>query len=263
MRAILEVRNAVKRFGGLHAVDGCSLTVAAGSITGLIGPNGAGKTTLFNMVTGTWPADGGAIVFDGQDITGLPAHHRFALGLLRTFQIPHEFARMSALENLMVVPADQAGENLGPAWFRRGRVRCEEKRIRARAEEVIDFLGLAHVKNELAGNLSGGQKKLLELGRTMMADAKIVLLDEIGAGVNRTLLNKLMDNIERLNREQGYTFFVIEHDMALVARLCDPVIVMAQGRVLMEGSLDDAKANPEVIAAYFGHAPAATAGASP
>ena len=252
--AIIEVRDAVKRFGGLRAVDRCSLTVEAGSVTGLIGPNGAGKTTLFNMVTGAWPADGGAILFDGRDVTRLPAHRRFALGLLRTFQIPHEFARMSALENLMVVPANQSGEHLDAAWFRRGRVRREEERVRTRAEEVIDFIGLAHVRNELAGNLSGGQKKLLELGRTMMADAKAVLLDEIGAGVNRTLLNKLLDNIERLNREQGYTFFVIEHDMDLIARLCDPVIVMAQGRVLMEGSLDEAKANPEVVAAYFGDA---------
>ena len=257
--AILEVRNAVKRFGGVRAVDGCSLEVEAGSITGLIGPNGAGKTTLFNLVAGAWPTDDGAIVFEGRDVTRLPAHRRFGLGLLRTFQIPHEFARMSALENLMMAPAGQAGENLGPAWFQRGRVRRQEARIRARAQEVIDFLGLAHVKNELAGNLSGGQKKLLELGRTMMADAKVVLLDEIGAGVNRTLLNKLMDNIERLNREHGYTFFVIEHDMALVARLCDPVIVMAQGRVLMEGSLNEAKANPEVIAAYFGGTPAGDA----
>ena len=254
MPAIIEVRDAVKRFGGLRAVDRCSLTVEAGSVTGLIGPNGAGKTTLFNMVTGAWPADGGAILFDGRDVTRLPAHRRFALGLLRTFQIPHEFARMSALENLMVVPANQSGEHLDAAWFRRGRVRREEGRVRARAEEVIDFIGLAHVRNELAGNLSGGQKKLLELGRTMMADAKAVLLDEIGAGVNRTLLNKLLDNIERLNREQGYTFFVIEHDMDLIARLCDPVIVMAQGRVLMEGTLDEAKANPEVVAAYFGDA---------
>ena len=260
MPAILEVRDAVKRFGGLRAVDGCSLAVEAGSITGLIGPNGAGKTSLFNMVSGAWPTDGGAIVFGGRDVTSLPAHRRFALGLLRTFQIPHEFSRMSALENLMMVPAGQAGENLGAAWFRRGRVRREEERVRTRAEEVIEFLGLAHVKNELAGNLSGGQKKLLELGRTMMTDAKAVLLDEIGAGVNRTLLNKLLDNIERLNREHGYTFFVIEHDMALVARLCDPVIVMAQGRVLMEGSLEEAKASPEVVAAYFGDAPDGASG---
>ena len=258
MPAIIEVRDAVKRFGGLLAVDRCSLAVETGSVTGLIGPNGAGKTTLFNMVTGTRPADGGTILFDGRDITRLPAHRRFALGLLRTFQIPHEFSRMSALENLMMVPADQAGEDLGAAWFSPGRVRHQEERTRARAEEVIDFIGLAHVKNELAGNLSGGQKKLLELGRTMMTDARIVLLDEIGAGVNRTLLNKLLDNIERLNREHGYTFFVIEHDMDLVARLCDPVIVMAQGRVLMEGSLEEAKANPEVIAAYFGGAPSGT-----
>ena len=260
MPAIIEVRDAVKRFGGLCAVDRCSLTVEAGTVTGLIGPNGAGKTTLFNMVTGAWPADGGAILFDGRDVTRLPAHRRFSLGLLRTFQIPHEFARMSALENLMVVPADQAGEHLDAAWFRRGRVRREEERVRARAEEVIDFIGLAHVKNELAGNLSGGQKKLLELGRTMMADAKAVLLDEIGAGVNRTLLNKLLDNIERLNREHGYTFFVIEHDMDLIARLCDPVIVMTQGRVLMEGSLDEVKANPEVIEAYFGGSPGGAGG---
>ncbi|MBZ0161638.1 MAG: ABC transporter ATP-binding protein [Notoacmeibacter sp.] len=255
MAALIEVRNVTRLFGGFVAVDDCSLSVEAGSITGLIGPNGAGKSTLFNMVAGNLKPSSGTILFNGEDVTGLAPHQLFARGLLRTFQIAHEFSNMTVLENLMMVPDTQAGENLFSAWLQPARVTREEAQVRARAEEVVSFLNIAHVKHELAGNLSGGQKKLLELGRTMMVHARAVLLDEIAAGVNRTLLNDLAGNIERLNREMGYTFFVIEHDMDLIARLCDPVIVMAHGTKMREGHIEDIKNDPEVIEAYFGGSP--------
>ncbi len=255
MSAIIDVRSVTKRFGGFFAVDDCTLSIRKGSVTGLIGPNGAGKTTLFNMVAGTFAPTSGKILLDGDDVTGLPAHELFNRGLLRTFQIAHEFSHMTVTENLMMVPAHQSGENLASAWFRPMRVAQEETQVRRKAEEVMDFLKITHVKNELAGNLSGGQKKLLELGRTMMVDAKVVLLDEIAAGVNRTLLNDLVSNIERLNQELGYTFFVIEHDMDMIARLCDPVIVMAAGTVMTEGHIEDIQKNEAVIEAYFGGSP--------
>jgi branched-chain amino acid transport system ATP-binding protein len=250
--AVIDVRNVSKRFGGLVAVDDCSLKVARGSITGLIGPNGAGKSTLFNLVAGNIVPDSGTIVFDGQDVTGLSPHRLFDRGMLRTFQIAHEFSNMTALDNLMMVPPGQPGESLVTTWLRPGAVREADAHVRRKALDVIDFLKLGHVKDELAGNLSGGQKKLLELGRTMMVDAKAVLLDEVAAGVNKTLLNDLAANIERMNTELGYTFFVIEHDMDLIGRLCDPVIVMAQGRVIAQGPMSEIRQNPEIVEAYFG-----------
>ncbi|BCH30003.1 ABC transporter ATP-binding protein [Mesorhizobium sp. L-8-10] len=252
MSAIIDVRKVRKSFGGFTAVNECSLTVEKGSITGLIGPNGAGKSTLFNIIAGNLKPDRGAVVFDDEDITGLSPHELFSKGVLRTFQIAHEFSHMTVLENLMMVPAGQSGENLGSAWFRPGTVARQERTIRDKAEEIVELLQIAHVKHELAGRLSGGQKKLLELGRTMMVDARVVLLDEIAAGVNRTLLNSVVANIERLNREMGCTFFVIEHDMDVIARLCSPVIVMAEGTVMRTGSIEEIQNDPEVIEAYFG-----------
>lgn len=250
--AVIDVQNVSKRFGGLTAVNDCSLKVERGSITGLIGPNGAGKSTLFNLVAGNIEPDSGRIFFDGADVTGLRPHQLFHRGMLRTFQIAHEFSNMTALENLMVVPAGQPGESLLTTWVMPAKVKSTDRLVRQKALDVIDFLKLGHVKNELAGNLSGGQKKLLELGRTMMVDAHVVLLDEVAAGVNRTLLQDLAANIERMNQELGYTFFVIEHDMDLIGRLCDPVIVMAQGEVIAEGPMAEIRANPEIIEAYFG-----------
>lgn len=252
MKPLIEVQHVNKAFGGLAVINDCSIRVEKGSITGMIGPNGAGKSTLFNLIAGALTPDSGRILLDGEDITALSADQRFHKGLLRTFQIAHEFSQMSALENLMMVPPNQAGEQLFNTWFKPGLVRQQEANVRQRALEVIEFVGLHHVRNELAGNLSGGQKKLLELGRTMMTDAKVVLLDEIAAGVNRTLLGDLMSNIERLNREMGYTFLVIEHDMDMIARLCDPVIVLAQGSVMVEGHIEEIQNNPAVIEAYFG-----------
>lgn len=250
--AVIDVRNVSKRFGGLSAVRNCSLSVERGSITGLIGPNGAGKSTLFNMVAGNIRPDSGTIIFDGVDVTGMKPHELFRRGMLRTFQIAHEFSNMTAIENLMMVPGDQPGESLWSTWTNPGVVKAADIEVRKKAQDVIDFLKLGHVKHELAGNLSGGQKKLLELGRTMMVDAKVVLLDEVAAGVNRTLLQDLAANIERMNQELGYTFFVIEHDMDLIGRLCDPVIVMAQGEKIAEGPMAEIRANPEIIEAYFG-----------
>ena len=249
---MIAVHDMHKHFGGFHAVDGASLEIATGSITGLIGPNGAGKTTLFNVIAGRLPPTSGRVTMDGQDITGLPPHELFHKGLLRTFQIAHEFSSMTVRENLMMVPGAQSGETLWNAWFGRGRIAQEEAVLLKKADEVLDFLTISHLKTERAGNLSGGQKKLLELGRTMMVDAKIVFLDEVGAGVNRTLLNTIGDAIVRLNKERGYTFCVIEHDMDFIGRLCDPVIVMAQGRVLAQGSAKDIMQNEAVIEAYLG-----------
>jgi branched-chain amino acid transport system ATP-binding protein len=249
---MIRVENLHKHFGGFHAVDGASLEIGAGSITGLIGPNGAGKTTLFNVVAGVLPPTSGRVWMNDEDITGLPPHELFHKGLLRTFQIAHEFFSMTVRENLMMVPPRQAGEDLWNTWFHRRRIREEEVEIRRRADEVLEFLTIDHIANEKAGNISGGQKKLLELGRTMMTDAKIVFLDEVGAGVNRTLLNTIADAIVRLNQERGYTFVVIEHDMDFIGRICDPVICMAEGKVLAEGTLDEIKANEAVIEAYLG-----------
>jgi len=249
---MIVVEDVHKNFGGFHAVDGASLKIDTGSITGLIGPNGAGKTTLFNVVAGVLPPTSGRVTMAGEDITGLPPHTLFHKGLLRTFQIAHEFASMTVRENLMMVPGHQSGEVLWNAWFARSRVAQEEAELKHKADEVLEFLTIDHLKDERAGNLSGGQKKLLELGRTMMVDARVVFLDEVGAGVNRTLLNTIGDAIIRLNRERGYTFCVIEHDMDFIARLCDPVICMAEGRVLAEGTIDEIKANDAVIEAYLG-----------
>ena len=249
---MIVVENLVKTFGGFRAVDGASLQIAEGTITGLIGPNGAGKTTLFNVIAGVHEPSAGRVTMGGEDITGLPPHELFHKGLLRTFQIAHEFSSMTVRENLMMVPGAQSGETLWNAWFGRKRIANEERALAAKADEVLEFLTIDHLTHEKAGNLSGGQKKLLELGRTMMVDAKIVFLDEVGAGVNRTLLNTIGDAIIRLNQERGYTFVVIEHDMDFIGRLCDPVICMAEGKVLAEGTLDEIKANEQVIEAYLG-----------
>jgi branched-chain amino acid transport system ATP-binding protein len=249
---MIRIDNVCKHFGGLKAVDHVSIEIAEGSITGLIGPNGAGKTTLFNTIAGLYAPTSGRIYLDDEEITDLKPHQLFNKGLLRTFQIAHEFTRLSVVENLMMVPAHQSGENLINAWFRRNRVEQEERQINQRAMEVVDFLNLGHIADEIAGNLSGGQKKLLELGRTMMVDAKIVFLDEVGAGVNRTLLRKIGDAITKLNREKNYTFCMIEHDMDFISRLCDTVICMAEGAVLAEGTADEVKNNEEVIESYLG-----------
>ncbi|MBM2576747.1 ABC transporter ATP-binding protein [Jannaschia sp. Os4] len=249
---MIEVHDLHRHFGGFRAVDGASLRVEPKSITGLIGPNGAGKTTLFNVIAGVLPPTSGRVTMDGEDITGLPPHDLFHKGLLRTFQIAHEFSSMTCRENLMMVPGGQSGESLWNTWFGRKRIADEERALRAKADEVLEFLTIEHLAEQRAGQVSGGQKKLLELGRTMMVDAKIVFLDEVGAGVNRTLLGTIGDAILRLNKERGYTFVVIEHDMDFIGKISDHVICMAEGHVLAEGSLAEIKADERVIEAYLG-----------
>jgi branched-chain amino acid transport system ATP-binding protein len=249
---ILQVDNLSKYFGGLAAVSDCSLKIKKGSITGIIGPNGSGKTTLFNLIAGNLKSSRGKVLFNNENITDIPSYELFSKGILRTFQIAHEFTNLTVLENLMMVPGHQSGESLVNALFKPSLVRKEEVKVKEKALDVIDFLNLKHLSNELAGNLSGGQKKLLELGRTMMVDAKLVLLDEVGAGVNRTLLKDIGSAILRLNKEQGYTFCMIEHDMEFINRLCNPVIVMAEGSVLFEGTSDEVKKNERVIECYLG-----------
>jgi branched-chain amino acid transport system ATP-binding protein len=249
---ILSVRNLTKRFGGLVALNNCNIDIEENSITGIIGPNGSGKSTLFNVITGHLKPEEGSVFYNNNDITGLESYELFSLGMLRTFQIAHEFTNMSVVENLMVVPGNQNGESLLYSLLNRKKINEEDEIIRNKAFEVLEFLKIDHLKNELAGNLSGGQKKLLELARTMMVDAKIVFLDEVGAGVNKTLLNDIADSIQRLNQEKGYTFCMIEHDFELISKLCDPIIVLAEGSVLFKGTSNEIRNNEEVIESYLG-----------
>ena len=252
MPPFLAVEDLTKSFGGLRAVDRCSLEVREGTITGLIGPNGAGKTTLFNLLTGFHRPDGGRVRFRGDDITGLPAHKVFRRGICRTFQIPREFKDLSVLENLMVVAPDQAGERLWVPWLQPGRVRRDEARLRERAMVVLEQVGLARLAGEPAWTLSGGQKKLLELARTLMAEPALLMLDEPGAGVNPTQMKELTRYIQWLAAVRGVTILLIEHDMDLVMAICNPVIVLSEGRPLAEGPPDIIRKDPRVLAAYLG-----------
>lgn len=249
---LLSVERLGKKFGDFQAVNDCSFTVNHGTITGLIGPNGAGKTTTFNMIAGCLTPTTGKIIFNGQDLSGLATHEMFHRGIVRTFQIPHEFARMTVLENLMVVPPAQWGENLLNVWFKSTAVRAQQAKVRKKALDVLDFLNITHVKDQLAGRLSGGQKKLLELGRTMMTESKLVLLDEPGAGVNPSLTLKIRQMIAQMREEFGYTFVLIEHDMEMIEALCDTVFVMAEGTIMTQGSMDDIRKNKQVLDAYLG-----------
>ena len=249
---ILQVQDLTKDFGGLRAVNHCTFAVQPGTVTGLIGPNGAGKTTIFNLITGFLNAGGGAIYFQGRRIDGLPPYEIVRRGLLRTFQIPRELKRMTVLENLMVVPQGQTGENVWVSWLRPWRVARQEGSIQRQALEVLDFLRLRQLANEYAGNLSTGQKKLLELARILMAEPAMALLDEPGAGVNPTLLNLLIDDIRRACEERKVTFLLIEHNMNLVMNLCNPVVVVQNGALLTAGTPEEVRANPEVMQAYLG-----------
>ena len=249
---MLKIEGVHKSFGGIKAITDCSLEVQEGSITGLIGPNGAGKTTLFDIITGHYKPDRGHIFFQGQNIEGLPPHKIFHKKIFRTFQISREFAQMTVLENLMIIPAQQSGENIWNTWVRPGTIKHQEKEIQAKALEVLEFVELIKLKNEYAGSLSGGQKKLLEIAKSMMSDSQLVLLDEPGAGVNPTLMKKLIANIETLCHEKEMTFFLIEHDMDLVMKLCNPVIVMSEGKKLAEGTAEEIKRNEAVMEAYLG-----------
>ncbi len=251
-RAILKVENLTKSFGGIRAVNDCSLSVRRGTITGLIGPNGAGKTTLFNVVTGFLKPTSGHIFFQNQRIEGLPGHRIFHKGIVRTFQIPRELKTMTVLENLMLVPSGQVGEQIWNPLFFAFRVSRQERKIYDQALEVLEFVDLLHLRDDYASSLSGGQRKLLELARTLMCDPLLILLDEPGAGVNRVLMKELVKRIELLCHDRGITFFVIEHDMDLVTRLCNPVIVMSEGTRLTEGTPEEIKKDERVLEAYLG-----------
>lgn len=248
---LLSLRGVAKAYGSLRAVDGASFDVARGSLTALIGPNGAGKTTTFDLIAAARRPDAGEIVFDGQRIDGLPPDRVFQRGLARTFQVPRPFANMTVLENVMLAPLQQAGERFWNNWFAPGRVRAQERAARDRAHQVLEVCALAGKAGDLAGQLSGGQQKLLELARVLMIEPKMILLDEPAAGVNPALLETLIDRVQLLNR-QGITFLLIEHNMDMVMRICNPVIVMAQGRVLAQGEPQAVREDPQVIDAYLG-----------
>ncbi|RLM51419.1 ABC transporter ATP-binding protein [Halorubrum sp. Atlit-28R] len=249
----LRVEGLVKRFGGVTAVDGASFEVEAGSLTGLIGPNGAGKSTTFNCITGVHEPTAGSVTFEGEDITGLRPHEIARKGLVRTFQIARELSEMTVLENLMLAPQGQVGESAIRAVTPglRGAVIGEEIDIRERAWETLEFFEIDHLAHEHAGNLSGGQRKLLEMARALMTDPEMVLLDEPLAGVNPTLQEKLLDRVHDL-RADGYTFLLVEHDMDVIMNNCERVIVMHQGSVLAEGTGDEIRNDERVIEAYLG-----------
>ena len=252
---MLELRSVARRFGGMMAVDGVSLTVARGEIAGLIGPNGAGKTTLFNLVAGSLAPSGGEILLDGRAIHAEPAYRRLARGLGRTFQIPRPFPEMSLLENLLVAAPQQAGERLLPNFFAQHRIGAEEKRNIEKARELLAFTTLDRLADQPARILSGGQRKLLELARVMMADPQIILLDEPAAGVNAQLLETIVARILEINR-RGVTLLIIEHNMDMIIRLCGRVFVMAAGRLLAEGAPSEVSRDVRVIEAYLGGAAA-------
>jgi branched-chain amino acid transport system ATP-binding protein len=248
---MLEVRAVSRHFGGLSAVDAVSIAVGRGEIVGLIGPNGAGKTTLFNCIAGTVRPSAGAILLDGAAIEGEPAHARLGRGLGRTFQIPRPFPEMTLVENLLVAAKRQTGERVLANWFRPAAVARQERANVERAMALLEFVTLDRLAHAPARILSGGQCKLLELARAMMADPTIVLLDEPAAGVNPTLCETIMSRIAEINR-QGVAFLIVEHNMDLVARLCRHVFVMASGRVLAEGTPGEVVADPRVVEAYLG-----------
>ncbi|CAN5388748.1 ABC transporter ATP-binding protein [soil metagenome] len=249
---MIGIEHITMQFGGLYAVNDVSFIIPEGAITGLIGPNGAGKTTLFNIIAGRLAPTSGRILLDGEDITALAPHERSRKGLARTFQIPHEFAHLTTIENLMAAGDTPLGENVFNTIFRRGLFAAEEEQVYQHACEIIAFLELDRVRDEKAGKLSGGQKKLLELGRALMRKPRLILLDEIGAGINRTLLSRIAGKIRQLNAELGYSFCLIEHDLDFVSKLCDDVIVMAQGEILTRGGIDAVRSDERVIEAYFG-----------
>lgn len=248
---LLSTQGLSRSFGPFKAVDDVSLEVARGTITGLIGPNGAGKSTFFNLLTGALKPDRGTVTLAGQDITGLPPSQLFEQGMGRTFQIPRPFARMSVLENVMLAPTGQVGETISGPFLSRRRMATQERQIRDKAMEVLNFVTLGALADHPAGKISGGQMKLLELARVLMGDPKLILLDEPAAGVNPVLTETLIGKIEELNR-QGTTFVIIEHDMDLVMRHCDPIIALAEGRIVFQGTADEAMNDSVLLDAYLG-----------
>lgn len=249
---MILVRDLHKSFGGVKAVNGISFDVAGGGITGLIGPNGAGKSTVVNIISGFHRSDSGSVSLAGSDITNWPPHRVAQVGLIRTFQVARELQRLTVLENMMLSPKRQLGENPVNAIVQRKHIRREEDRHLDHALDLLERFQLLHQRDEYAGNLSGGQKKLLELARALMADPKIVLLDEPMAGINPSLARTLQEIIAALAEEQGRTFLIIEHNLEVVESICDHVVVMAEGRLLAQGTMEVLRENEQVIAAYLG-----------
>jgi len=249
---MLQISNINKSFGGLKVLNNLSFKIKKGSISGLIGPNGAGKTTLFNVINGSIKPDSGSVLLNNYELIGLQPHELFEIGVLRTFQIPHEFFSLTVLDNLLVVPPNKIGETFFGQWFFEKKIKKIEEINVKKAKNILNILGLSHLEKEYAGNLSGGQKKLLELGRVMMVEPKIILLDEVGAGVNKTLLKKISNIIKKLNKEKKYTFIMIEHDLDFISKLCDTIIVMAEGQFLTQGNIQQIKSNQKVIDIYLG-----------
>ena len=249
----LEVRDLRKSFGGITAVDGATFSVEEGSLTGLIGPNGAGKSTTFDLITGVTRPDSGTVTFRGEDITGERTHEIANRGLVRTFQIARELGEMTVLENMMLAPGGQTGERLWQSVLPglRERVQAEEREQLKRVWETLEFFEIDHLAEEYAGNLSGGQRKLLEMARALMTDPDVVLLDEPLAGVNPSLERKLLDRIDTLRRD-GLTFLLVEHDMDVIMNHCEHIIVMHQGQVLAEGDADTIQSDDRVLEAYLG-----------
>ncbi|MGJ8609720.1 MAG: ABC transporter ATP-binding protein [Octadecabacter sp.] len=254
MSAMLSAQGLSRRFGGVQAVHDMGLEVPEGSITGLIGPNGAGKSTLFNLLSGVIRPQSGTVHYKGQDVTRVAPYKRARLGLIRTFQLSREFGRLTVLENLMLSPQMQLGEKMWPLFTKARDVAAADAKIYERALEVMEIAKLTPLRDAYAGDLSGGQKKLLELARTLMIDCDLILLDEPGAGVNPALMGALTEMIRSLNTDHGKTFLIVEHDMDLISRLCDPVVVMTEGTFLTSGPFDTIRDDPRVIKAYLGGA---------
>jgi neutral amino acid transport system ATP-binding protein len=248
---LLAASGLIKSFGGLVAVDQVSIEVAKGSITGLIGPNGAGKTTLFNLLSNFIHPDQGRVLFDGEPIHQLQSYQIAQQGMIRTFQVARVLSRLSVLENMLLATQHQTGENFWLTWFKQKQITAEERQQRAQAMTILESIGLAHMAHEYAGALSGGQRKLLEIGRALMSQPKLILLDEPAAGVNPTLIRQICDRILTWNRE-GLTFLIIEHNMDVIMSLCDRVWVLAEGRNLAVGTPTEIQTNAQVLEAYLG-----------
>ena len=251
MSAILSARGLVKNFGGIQAVDRADLEVIQGSITGLIGPNGAGKTTFFNLLSNFIPPDSGEVYFGNDRIDKLPPHRIARKGMVRTFQVARALSRLSVLENLLLATPEQCGEQVWNVFCQPKRIKLEEQTSRDRAMEILTSIGLVEKANDYAGGLSGGQRKLLEIGRVMMTKPRLILLDEPAAGVNPTLINQICEYIQYWNR-QGISFLIIEHNMDVIMGLCDRVWVLAEGRNLAVGKPEEIQQNPQVLEAYLG-----------